>query len=349
MLNPVQKNILVFCPNWVGDVVMATPVLSCLRENFKDARLIGVIRRYARGVIDDGPWFDMVQECDDKRAGGFLNLIKALRDKRPHMAILLTNSFRSALIAYLSGATHIIGYRRNGRSILLKGPTPFRNRAGIVPIPMVQYYLALCRHMKLNLPSDIRPRLYFDSGVAEKGDALLQKYKIFESDMVIGLNPGAKFGSSKCWPPEYFAELAELLEKKLNCKIILFTGPGEAEIANTIVSQSSARIINTAPDTIDLALLKYFIKRCQLLITNDTGTRHYGVAFQIPVVVIMGPTDPRYTAVNLEQTLIIRKKLPCVPCHKKICPLGHHDCMKLILPKKVFDGSIKLLEKLNPL
>jgi len=162
--------------------------------------------------------------------------------------------------------------------------------------------------------------------------------------MVIGLNPGASFGSSKCWPTENFAELAELCERRLSAKIVLFSGPGEEDIARAIITQNHAKIIDTSQDGIDLELLKPLIRRCNLLITNDTGPRHYAVAFDVPVVVIMGPTDPRYTNSNLDNTIVLRKELPCSPCHKKVCP-RQHECMTGITANEVFGAAEKLLSR----
>ncbi len=176
---------------------------------------------------------------------------------------------------------------------------------------------------------------------------LLERYGISPADTVIGLNPGAKFGSSKCWPPEYFARLAELMSELWNCKLLLFIGPGEETIGNTIVEQSTAKIINTGPDKVDLALLKPLIHRCRLLFSNDTGPRHYAVAFNIPVVVIMGPTDPRYTQANLEKTIVLRRESECSPCHLKECTLDH-SCMTEISPEAVLQAGKQLLqEQLN--
>ncbi len=344
------KTIIVFCPNWVGDVVMATPVFDCLRQNYPEAKLIGVIRRYTRGVIEDGPWFDRIIDCNEKTVKGFIALVLSIRRLKPDMAVILPNSFRSALIARLGNAKNIYGYHRNGRFPLLNGgPKPVFDEKGIEPRPMVQYYMELCRFLTLNIPGHIKPNLFFSPALAQKGKKLLNHYNIQECDMVIGINPGAKFGSSKCWSPEYFARLAELFEKKWQCKILLFVGPGEEKIARSIVKNSTANIIDTGPDHVDLSLLKCLIKRCQLLVTNDTGTRHYGVAFDIPVVVIMGSTDPRYTASNLEKTLVLRKELDCSPCHKPICPLDHHDCMQMIKPEDVLQGSIQLMENVKAL
>jgi len=341
------KTLLVYCPNWVGDVVMATPVFDCVRQNYPEAEITGAIRNYARCVIEDGPWFDHIVGCDDKTTRGFLKLQQTIRSLRPDMAILLPSSLRSALVVWFGGAREIYGYRRNYRSFLLNGgPKPIHSENGILPVPMVDYYMEICRWLNLKIPDVMKPCLFLSESLEEKGKQLLYKYGIEPDRMVIGLNPGAKFGSSKCWPPEYFARLAELFTKRWDCKVLLFVGPGEDSIAHSIVATSKAKIVNTGPDRIDLGLLKYLIRRCQLLITNDTGPRHYAVAFNVPVVVIMGPTDPRYTAANLENTLVLRQDLECSPCHKKECPRDH-ECMLMVKPETVFKGSENLLQKVS--
>ena len=339
------ETILVFCPNWVGDVVMATPTLKCLRQNYPDARITGLIRGYARGVVEDGPWFDQLIEARDKTWHGYIDLVKQIRRLRPDLAVVLPNTFRSALIARIGGASNIIGYRRNGRSFLLSdGPRPLRNGKQITPVAMVDYYLEICRRMNLTIARENKPYLFFSDAVKAAGDKLLRRYGIVPDDAVVGLNPGAQYGASKCWPPEYFARLAELLEQRWNCKLLLFIGPGEESIGDEIIKLSQAKIIDTGPDKVDLALLKPLIHRCQLLVTNDTGPRHYAVAFDLPVVVIMGPTDPRYTHANLEKTIVLRHELGCSPCHLKECPIDH-GCMQEIAPQSVMQAAERLLQE----
>jgi heptosyltransferase-2 len=326
---------------------MATPTFGCLRQNFPEARIIAFIRRYARGVINDGPWFDQIVECHDKTLKGFTRVVRTIRRLKPDLAIVLPNSFRSALLARLGGAGQIFGYHRGGRTMLLSdGPTPRQNANAWLPIPMTEYYLEICRWLQLKMPETHKPRLYFSETLQSQSDMLLERYGIAPHDMVIGLNPGAKFGSSKCWPPDYFAALADLLSEKWNCKLLLFIGPGETDLGYSITGLSRAAIINTGPDSVDLSLLKPLIKRCQLLVTNDTGPRHYAVAFDVPVVVIMGPTDPRYTDANLEKTVILRQQLACSPCHDKTCSLDH-ECMTGITPRDVLQSSQRLLEKFS--
>ena len=119
--------ILVFCPNWVGDVVMATPAFKCLRQNYPDARIIGLIRGYAKGVVEDAPWFDQLIEINDKTWRGFVQLVFQIRRLNAELAVVLPHTFRSALLARLGGARRIYGYRRNSRSALL---TDRRTAAG---------------------------------------------------------------------------------------------------------------------------------------------------------------------------------------------------------------------------
>ena len=344
--NQIQpRTVLVACPNWVGDVVMATPTFGCLRESFPQSRVIGLIRRYARGVVEDGPWFDDIIEQNDKTARGFFDLIYQLRRLKPDLAVVLPNSFRSAIIARLGGARRIYGYRRNGRSILMSGgPRPRRENNHITPRPMAEYYMEICRWLNFDRPSQLKPRLFCSDTTLKKGARIIESYGIRPADMVIGMNPGARFGSSKCWPPEHFGRLAEMISCQWDCKIMLFIGPGEQDLGHQIVKLSRAKIINTGPDRVDLALLKPLIQRCRLLISNDTGPRHYAVAFGIPVVVIMGPTDPRYTNANLEKTIVLRREVECSPCHHKECA-QHHSCMAEISPQEVKRAVEQLLQE----
>ncbi len=323
---------------------MATPAIKCLRHNFPESTFYGLIRKYAFGVIESSPWFDNIITSDDKTLKGMVNLVRKLRRIKPEMAVVLPNTLRAALIMKIAGIRCIYGYQINNRSLFLTGgPYPVTINNQVVPCPGMDYYLEICRWLELDLPERQRPEIFISQDVQERADLLLSHYGIQEKDRVIGLNPGAKFGSSKCWPPEYFARLAELIEEKLGAKILLFVGPGEEAIAQSIVESSQAKIVNTGPDRIDLSMLKPMIKRCQLLITNDTGPRHYAVALDRPVVVIMGSTDPRYTAANLEKTIVIRKDLPCAPCHKKVCPYNH-ECMTSIRPEEVFEAAKSLVE-----
>jgi heptosyltransferase-2 len=337
------QTLAIRCPNWVGDVVMATPVFDCLRRNLPKARIIGVMKKSVQGIVRDGPWFDELVDGNDKTWAGFRRMQKQLRTLLPDAAILLTNSVRSALTMRLSGVRKIYGYHREWRNLLLAGGPSASRDGTTVPIPMGEYYLEICRWLDLDISQPPRPSLFVGEDLRKRGDSLLTRYGVSPGDFLIGLNPGASFGPSKCWPPEHFAELAALCRKAFGAKIILFSGPGEDGIIETILDRAQVDLIDTRADRVDLELLKPLVKRCNLFVTNDTGPRHYAVAFDVPTVVIMGSTDPRYTAANLERTAVVRKELDCSPCHEKVCP-RQHECMREIRPAEVLAAAERLMK-----
>jgi heptosyltransferase II len=212
-----------------------------------------------------------------------------------------------------------------------------------VPTPRTEYYLGLCRWLGLEPPADTKPSLFIGPDVRRRAASFLAAHGIATGDFLVGLNPGARFGSSKCWPPEHFAQVAELCQDRFGAKVVLFCGPGEEQIAQAILARTNAHIIDTHANPVDLELLKPLVQRCNLFVTNDTGPRHYAVAFDVPVVVLMGPTDPRYTQANLERTVVLRKELDCSPCHKRVCP-RQHECMRDIRPAEVLAAAERLLQ-----
>ena len=347
MLPALQSvdSLVVRCPNWVGDIVMATPVFHCLRQNFPHATITALVRPYAKGILEDSPWFNFVVDCEDKNLKGIKAIRRAFATINPQIGLLLPNTTHSFITFKLAGVPQIFGYRRNIRKYFLRGPNPIKEGGRYKPMPMQDYYLELCKFLELELPDYPKPTLHISDLTQKKANTRLNNYGIQPDDLVVGLNPGASFGSSKCWPPEHFSALAELLYKNHRCKILLLAGPGEESIATKIVESCSIDIINTAQDQIDLAELKPLVKRCNLLVTNDTGPRHYAVALNVPHIVLMGPTNPIYTEKNLQNSVVLQKSLACVPCHKKICPLGHHACMRELTPDDVFAACSSKIPK----
>src|SRR5712691_4283360 len=143
-------NVAVFCPNWVGDAVMATPALRALRQHFRDARLVGVLKPYVAGVLEGGDWFDAVVLAN---GGPWSQSVPAvawrLRRERIDLAVLFPNSFRSALTAWLGGCRRRVGYARCGRSPLLTHALPpIRDAAGRrKPTPVIDAFNLLAEHV----------------------------------------------------------------------------------------------------------------------------------------------------------------------------------------------------------
>jgi len=178
----------------------------------------------------------------------------------------------------------------------------------------------------------------------KKAQAILERFDINKNRMTIAMIPGAAYGSSKCWKPGYFAQVADHLIDQYASNVLILPGPEEVEIAREIEARMHNRPFALTDPVVPLDLLMAFIQSSSLVIANDTGPRHFAVAFNKPVVVIMGPTDPRYTNLNLEKTIVLRENLDCSPCHLKVCPRDHR-CMTAITPDRVIQASERLISQ----
>ncbi len=337
------QRIVVRAPNWVGDVVMATPAFRALREHFPKAHLAVVLKPYVRPILNGCPWFDETIETEGNGVGPTLRLARQLRAERFDLAVVLPNSVRSALEAFLGRARRRIGYDRRRRGVLLTDPIapPRDDRGRFLPSNMVDYYLKLCQHLGCQDLSR-REELFISDDCQRRGDAALERQGVDADTVLIGINPGGAFGSSKLWLPERFATVADALAERTNYRVILFGSPSERPILETVAEQMTHDPILTRPGELTLDTLKPLVARCALLITNDTGARHFAVAFAVPVVCIMGSTSPRYTDVNLERQTIVRVDVDCGPCQKKVCTTDHR-CMTRITADRVLAAADRLL------
>jgi len=337
------KRIVVRAPNWVGDVVMATPTFRALRENYPDAHIAVVLRPYVQPILVGSPWFNEIISCEDRGWGNFRSLVSRLRGGRFDVGVILPNSFRTALEAWWGRVRYRIGYARRRRGILLTAPiAPPRDSHGrFVPRNMVDYYLTLCQHLGCQGLSQ-REELFITPECQQRADAFCAKYEVAPETRLVGLNPGGAFGSSKLWPADRFVSVGDALAERQGFRIVLFGSPSERPILEKIAGAMKRRPILPEPGELDLDTLKPLVRRCSLLITNDTGARHYAVAFDVPVVCIMGSTSPLYTNVNLERQIIVSVAVDCGPCQKKVCATDHR-CMTRISPEMVLAAAGKLL------
>lgn len=346
-LDPARiERILVQAPNWLGDFAMATPAFRCIRDNFPNAEITLLTRRYLLPLLEGAPWFDDVIPYDpsgrDRGWRGWRTMVRALRSRRFDVSILLTNSFRTALLARLSGARRRVGYDLEGRGWLLTDRLrpPMAGRGKRVPKPMPEYYLDLLEHFGLQRGSD-RMELFVTPELRERGDAWLAEHGIEPGDRFVALNPGASFGASKLWNPASFARVGDALASE-GAKVLVLFGPGEEDLASDIRGRMTRPTVDPEGRMIALDLLKCVLERCDLLVTTDAGPRHVAVAFARPVVCVMGPTDPRYSATNLEQSTVLREDVDCAPCHLKTCPIDHR-CMERLTPERVLEACRRWL------
>ncbi len=333
-----KEKISIVLPNHLGDVVMATPALRALRRGRPDAHLRGVLRAPLAPVLRGSPWLDGFVLHDIPAAGGALAKLRArlalAREMRDSdLAVVLPNSFGSALLAVASRAPRRVGYARSGRDFLLTTAVPAPRESGrFVPTAMERYYLDLVR--ALGCPdTGTQLELFVEPAAEAECDARFASAGISRRSPLVCLAPGAGFGPSKLWPLAYVAQVARELRAE-GAQVALVHGPGEEPLAAEIVKQAGAGVVSHGGARMDLSLLKSVLARAQLVICNDAGARHVAAAFDVPTLVLMGPTAVGYTNLNLKRTKLLREPVDCAPCQLKVCPIDHR-CMTRLLPTRV--------------
>jgi heptosyltransferase-2 len=338
--------ILVRCPNWVGDLVMATPSLRALRERFADSEITLLLKPALAGILAGAPWYDRLLPLriygEDRRWGRLGRAAAALRGEAYDLGILLPNSFGSAWMLRRARVRRRLGYARNGRGWLLtdRVPPP-RERGFVVPVPMARYYLELVGRLGCDTDrEDLELHVTAEEEAAADGEQ--EKLGLTGTKPLIAIAPGASFGASKMWPPANFAEVADAILARRGGAAWVLPGPGEEGPARTIAERMRGRVAVTWPP-LETGPLKAQIRRCALLLTNDAGGRHIASALGVPHVVVMGPTDLRYTGLGGRRGAVVRREVPCGPCHLKVCPLDHR-CMTLIRPREVAEAAERVLD-----
>lgn len=275
-------------PSWIGDTVMATPVLRAARQALPDARIVGVMRPGLDDILRGTPWLDEVVVCDMKGVLGPLRLGCAIRSSRADAVLLLPNSFRTALGTRLSGAKTRVGYDRDHRGWLLthRMVSPDQSK----PMPAVDYYAALAE-WALGM-SGIDRRIELATTEQELKDAARLLSEV--GGRFILLNPGAN-RPDKRWPAERFAAAGDAIAAAHDVKIVVSGSPKERLVLDDVRRESKSPIVDLSERGVTLGSLKAVIQRAALVVTNDTGPRHIAAALGTPVVTLFGPTDHRWT------------------------------------------------------
>jgi len=341
--------IALFLPNWIGDLVMATPALRAIARHFADrAEIVGIMRPYLRPLLAGTCWLDELWYYDPRSTRAELRPVavaRRMRQKGFDLAVLFPESFRSALVAFLGRARQRLGYVRHGRGPLLTHRVPQPTLGGRqILIPMVERYLRLaelvgCAGEPLNLELVITPEE--EAAAAE----VWQRLGLRSDGRVVLINTGSSNGEARSWPNERFGELARRIAAELDHDVLVLCGPRERHMAQRIVEVAShERVFSMADQPLDLGTAKGCISRGRLMVSTDSGPRHMAAALGKPVVTLYGPTapiccyNPTVTAVD------VRLELSCIGCYRRRCPLGHHRCMRELKVQTVLEAVVSLLE-----
>jgi lipopolysaccharide heptosyltransferase II len=324
-------NVAVRLPNWLGDTVMAVPLLASLRAAHPDAR-----------VLAAGPWASLLagQGLADvlvdypRRWSGRLRAADTVAAFGPELALLLPNSFESALAAWYWGARRRVGYAAGGRSSLLTDALP-------VPDPrphQIEEYLALtecCAIPTVVREPVLKPPASDGAEWSEAGDLL--ETVLGENRATaprIGLHLGAAYGPAKLWPLDRVAACCRLLTDA-GAAPILLGAPGDAEAAATVQAAAPALSLVGRDRP---ALLPALLAQLDVLISGDTGIAHLAAALGTSAVTLFGPTDPALSAPR-GPAEILTHPVPCAPCFYRVCPI-EHPCLREIEPEQVCSRAL---------
>ena len=305
------RTVVVVCPSWVGDAVMATPVYRAVKAHRPAARVAGVGRANLATLLEGAPGLDEFRTIDMGGVVGPLRAGRAIRRIGADAVLLLPNSFRSGLTARLSGTRVRIGYDRDGRGRLLSHAIPVEevNR----PVSAVESYLKLAGAALGVEASELDPSLLLH--VTDEERAAADRLLEGAGWPLVVLNPGAN-RETKRWPAERFAAAATALRDELGATIAVTGAPGEhgrvREVIEGVGGDRDDAPIDLINRGVDLGSLKAVLARADLLITNDTGPRHIAAAVGTPVAGLFGPTDHRWTTLPgvRERCLLAEPFLP---------------------------------------
>lgn len=335
----VARDVLVVAPQWIGDAVMAEPLLR---------------RLHARGeriTVGALPWVAPVFRAMPQVAeviefpfahGGLQWAARREMARRLHgrfaCAYVCPNSLKSALIPWWAGIPERVGYRGESRYFLINHCIP--EPAGERP-PMTGFYAALAGDDTVgDVSPDLRPRLALPEGTAGGTTSALQ----LPAHYVV-MAPGAEYGPAKRWPAERFAQVA----RHLNVPVVLLGSAKESDACNAIADQAGGSNANGAGSVVNLAgrttldQAIVVIAGAQAMVSNDSGLMHVAAALDVPQVAIFGsssplhtpPLNPRARVLWLKQDASYQPPLDCAPCFQRTCPLGHMRCLMDIDAQRV--------------
>lgn len=346
------KRILVRGPNWLGDAVMCEPALRGLQGLFPDAQVTLLVKPAVADLFVGHPAVTRLLTYDIKgRHAGFSGkwaLAKQLRRQGFDLAVLFQNAFEAAFLTFLARVPRRYGYATDGRSVLLSDPVA-------VPDPrmllhQVRYYWDLLKPLGLMGDPPV-PELVV---LPEEEQAMMGRCAqggLTPTDIVVGINPGSTYGDAKRWLPERFAEVTERLCRTIHTSpgqqvsVVIFGAKGEERLGQDIAARLSSRSLVLSGAT-TIRELMAAVKRCSLLLTNDTGPMHIASAFKVPVVAVFGPTDWRTTSPFGGAHAIVREPVDCAPCLLRECPIDHR-CMTRVTVDQVYEAATKQLTPLG--
>ncbi len=336
------SRLLIRSANWIGDAIMTTPAVRAIRKNFPGAEITMLAKPWVAPVFENSPHIDKILIYDaagrHKGFAGKFRLARDLKSYRFDAAILFQNAFEAAFITFLAEIPRRIGYNTDARTLLLTHPVLCTKE--MKRIHQVEYYLGILRGAGLQTDGT---ELHLAVSRKDRGRAedILKGFGISQEEPLLGINPGATYGSAKRWFPERYAELCLRLRNISPFHILVFGGPVEESLGQQICETVGKGCINLCGKT-SLQEAVALIERCRLFVTNDSGLMHIAAALNVPQIAVFGSTNHVTTSPASAKSRVVRVPTACSPCLKPDCPTDHR-CMKAVTTDMVYEIAEKAI------
>lgn len=354
-----NSKILIRGVNWIGDSIMTLPAIKVLRQSYPDSIISLLVKPSVSPIFEKNPNIDEIILLEDRFKGflGRLKLSNILREKNFSKAVLFQNAFDAALITFIAGIPERIGYNRDGRGLLLTKPIPFNNDDR--RLHHIDYYLNLLRLAGITINNvgfkeilkpfngkklnEFYPYVYLsiDERLSKRRELSILKRPI------LGINPGAAYGSSKRWFPERFADVSNWFLQETKGSIVIFGSSSEIKTAEEILIKirpdlrTENNVLNLTGKT-TLRELIALISECNIFVTNDSGPMHIAFSVGTPMVSIFGSTEPELTGYINNNSLVLRSEVSCSPCFERTCKKNDMRCMYSISSDDVYIAIKKI-------
>jgi heptosyltransferase II len=340
---PAPKRILIKAVNWLGDIVMSLPAMRAVRRAFPDAHLAILIKKELASFFDGANWIDEVIPYAIASGFGGLNdrrkIVGEIRSRHFDLAVLMPNSFESALWVTAAGIPRRAGYAVDARGAMLthKAAPPRDALEG----HQVLYWLAMVRET-LGIAGDadnlaISP----DTAHLAAMRNWMETHRRRPDARLIAIAPAAAYGPAKEWPAAKFAALIDAFSKRIGAECVLVGAPSERAKCEEVASLSSTGAIVAAGQT-SIGELIALLSISSAFVGNDSGCMHLAGALGIPTVAIFGSTNPIRTGPSKTNSRVIWHRLECSPCLARTCRFGHYNCLREVEPKEALEALSSL-------
>lgn len=351
------NRILIISLHKIGDVLFTTPAIRALKERFPKAKLTVWVKSGRRAVLENNPHLDEILVFDNiSVARGFENInhfdigsrlkfVSALRRRKFDLVVDLAGTFGTNIYSFLSGAPLRFGFDNHGFGFLLTRVTSFAKGKHFK-----QNNLDVIRTIGIT-PKNDDLEIELSSEEKKMAEKFMTDHNLNGNDFLVGIHPGAGW-FTKRWPPANFGQLANLLVKETNAKIVLFGNKDEGKLLSEVLRELKTQPIFVFGKS-GLREMAAVISKCHLFLGNDTGPSYLAEALKVPVGVFFGSTNPVYSAPQGTKCVVIRKIIKCSPVDLHLycfdepgvpCRLRTHECMKAISVQEVFQALKPILQ-----